>query len=174
MYHKGTSNQFFVLSDLSEGDDDIDVDCSDADCHQTLPICFGDYIANAVVKRGVNDKRSSRGKRGSVDKKCRGSVVGRETSFNVSEYRSTTSLQHDSVTHVDDTLPDNLDPGWFKKNRGKVVRQKLNPFIEAKKALGMEEPTYVLSRPPAGDSVAKACKRAWKPATVSSVEGWSG
>jgi hypothetical protein len=36
MYHKGTKNQFFVLNDLSKGDDDIDVDCSDADCHKTL------------------------------------------------------------------------------------------------------------------------------------------
>jgi hypothetical protein len=36
MYHKGTKNQFFFLNDLSKGDDDIDVDCSDADSHKTL------------------------------------------------------------------------------------------------------------------------------------------
>jgi hypothetical protein len=117
MYHSDTSNRFFVLSDLSEGDHDIDVDCSDADFHKTLPIFFGDYLANAVDKRGVNDKRSRRGKRGSIDRKCRGSVVGSETSFTVSAHRSTTSFQHDSVTHVDDTLSDNLDPEWFKKSR---------------------------------------------------------
>jgi hypothetical protein len=59
--------------------------------------------------------------------------MGRATSFTVSEHRSSTSLHHDSVTHVDDTLSDTLDPGWFKIFRGKAVRQNLNPFLEAKK-----------------------------------------
>jgi hypothetical protein len=65
-------------------------------------------------------------------------------------------------THVDDALADILDPGWFKIFRGKAVRQNLNPFLEAKKALGISESLSVLARPPAGDSVAQACKRPFR------------
>jgi hypothetical protein len=59
MSHKKASNRFLVLSDLSEGEDDLDASFSDNDYHETLPICFGDYLAIAMDKRGMNDKREA-------------------------------------------------------------------------------------------------------------------
>jgi hypothetical protein len=51
-----------------------------------------------------------------------------------------------------------LDHGWFNICKGKAVRQNLDPFLEAQKALGIERPASVLLRPPACDSITKACK----------------
>jgi hypothetical protein len=135
MSHKKASNRFLVLSDLSEGEDDLDATLSDNDYHETLPICFGDYLAIAMDKRGMNDKRSISRHRGLVNQTCMGSSLGRERSLAGSEHRSIPSLQHDSVEHVNKILLENLDPIWFKICREKGVRQNLNPFLEARKAL---------------------------------------
>jgi hypothetical protein len=83
-------------------------------CHATLPIFFGDYLAITMDKRGMNDKKSIRGHRKLLSQKCRGSSLGRETSSTISEHISSASLEHDSVGYVNDTLLENLDPGWFK------------------------------------------------------------
>jgi hypothetical protein len=113
-------------------------------------------------KRGMNDKRNIRGHINLVNQKCRGPNFGRETSPAVPKRRSSASLQHGSIGHVNDTLLEELDLGWFKICKGKVVRQNLNPFFEAQKALGIGKPPSMLLRPPAGDSVTKACNRPFR------------
>jgi hypothetical protein len=159
---RNTHNHFHVLEDLSEDESELNGNFSDDNCHATLPICFGDYLAIAMDTRGSNDKRSIRGQRGFVSQKCRKSKINRGTSVVVPEHRSNASLQMGSARHVDDTLSEELDHGWYKICKGSAVRQNLNPFLEAQKALGIEKPVSVLLRPPAGDSVTEAYKGPWR------------
>jgi hypothetical protein len=152
MCRRSNPNRFHILEDFSDEERELDENLSDEKFHATLPICFGDYLAIAIDKRGLNDKRNIRGQRGFVSKKYRNNNINRGTSVVVPEHRSKASLQHGSAGHVDDTLLEELDHGWFKICKGKVVRQNLDPFLEAQKALGIERPASVLLRPPAGDS----------------------
>jgi hypothetical protein len=110
----------------------------------------------------MSNKRTINSQKKSEDHAHKKSSLGRETSFAESEHRSIPSLQHDSTKHVGETLPDELDPSWFKICRGKALRQNLNPFLEARKALGMTDPAPVLLRPPASDSVTIACNRPFR------------
>jgi hypothetical protein len=100
MCHRKSSNRFHVLSDLSEGEDDFDSVLSHNDSHETLPICFGDYLAIAMDKRGMSNKRSTSRQKRLRDHAYKRSSLGRGTSFAGSEHRSIPFLQHDRVEHV--------------------------------------------------------------------------
>jgi hypothetical protein len=65
MCHRNSSaNRFHILERLCDEESEVDEILADANCHETYPICFGDYLAIAVDRRGSYAKKASGNRKG--------------------------------------------------------------------------------------------------------------
>jgi hypothetical protein len=135
-YSNISANRFHVLGHLYDEGSGEDEDLTDAACHGTSPICFGDYLAIEEDRRGAHCKKNIRRQKLIENQNRRrkntgnGCYARRGTCSTGLDLGSNASLQSKTVEHVDDPLVEEIDSDWFKSCKGKLVRQNLDPLLE--------------------------------------------
>jgi hypothetical protein len=101
MCHRNSSaNRFHILERLCDEESEVDEVLTDAACHGTSLICFGDYLATvgrgSYGKKGIKKQKVFENQHGKKDN------ARRRTSSAGLDHRSNASLQSRIAEHVDD------------------------------------------------------------------------